>query len=82
MARPLFWTCDKPEPRASDATLCDNCDGVPLIFHPVDICTGCNHRVEWHGKESDGCARMGAGGWCDCRRTFGRTAPDFSHDAI
>lgn len=71
------WTCVIPEPRldegglAGDPPYCRRC-GATVDPHPNDICLRCGHLVELHGRDTEGCGRIWAAGWCACRRSFGR----------
>jgi predicted amidophosphoribosyltransferase len=71
-------TCERPTGHwqgardlRPDPTVCADC-GSPASLHPVRICGVCSHRVDFHGDDADGCARMTAGEWCGCGWSFGR----------
>ena len=42
------------------------------LDHPIDVCAPCEHHVVFHGRDTEGCGRIFAAGWCECRRSFGR----------
>ncbi len=42
------------------------------LEHPLDVCHGCGHLVVFHGRDTEGCGRIFAAGWCACRRAFAR----------
>jgi hypothetical protein len=54
---------------------CDRCGSD--LDHPLDICCWCDHLVVFHGSDTDGCGRIGAAGWCECRCTFDRPNAEF-----
>jgi hypothetical protein len=74
------WTCPK---------LISNVEGMavgnPLtcvrcgssLEHPLKVCRGCEHLVVFHGRDTEGCGRIFAGGWCACRRAFGRENAEY-----
>ncbi|MGK2849469.1 MAG: hypothetical protein ACSLFN_00930 [Candidatus Limnocylindrales bacterium] len=45
--------------------------------HPIDVCGGCGHLVAFHGRDTEGCGRIFAAGWCACRRAFSRPAAEY-----
>lgn len=82
-ARPLLrgaWTCPEIVPRVRSAAddgppTCLRC-GSPFE-HPIKVCRGCGHVVIFHGRDTEGCGRIFAGGWCACRRAFGREHAEY-----
>jgi len=76
------WRCEIPVPNSmvyagppDDPAYCARC-GATVDPHPNDICERCGHLVEFHGRDTEGCGRIFAAGWCDCRRSFGRANAD------
>jgi hypothetical protein len=74
------WTCPVLVPRVQSlapgrAPTCERC-GSPFE-HPLKVCRGCEHLVVFHGRDTEGCGRIYAGGWCPCRRAFGRENAEY-----
>ena len=79
---PGAWRCSIPVSEVgargisrADPTYCSRC-GATVDPHPVDVCLRCDHLVEFHGRDTEGCGRISAAGWCACRRSFGRDHAD------
>ncbi len=77
------WRCDVPVPGSipydgapDDPAYCRKC-GATVEPHPVEVCERSGHLVEFHGRDTEGCGRIFAGGWCDCRRSFGRDHAEY-----
>ena len=71
------WTCPEVVPniesmKVGNPPTCLRCGSS--LEHPQRVCRGCNHLVLFHGRDTEGCGRIGAAGWCACRRAFGREA--------
>jgi hypothetical protein len=47
------------------------------LDHPIDVCSRCEHLVVFHGRDTEGCGRIFAAGWCECRRSFGRAHAEY-----
>lgn len=84
---PNTWRCEIPQPHpltrwvlgwevALDPTSCGAC-GAPDHLHPADLCCDCQHLVRMHGRNTDGCGRIGAGGWCDCPLAYQRPRAEY-----
>ena len=72
------WRCETSLPRrdpARDPTYCERCE-APVEWHPLDVCCGCAHLVTFHGADTEGCGRIWAAGWCECRADFGRATAE------
>jgi hypothetical protein len=71
MLVPDSWRCPVADPTERNPSYCRHC-GSPVEWHPVDVCYECAHLVCFHGADTEGCGRINAAGWCECRQTFGR----------
>ncbi|MEX1172581.1 MAG: hypothetical protein WEG56_08210, partial [Chloroflexota bacterium] len=73
------WTCTVLVPRIeadlSRTPICQRCGSS--FEHPIKVCRGCEHLVVFHGRDTEGCGRIFAGGWCACRRAFGRENAEY-----
>jgi hypothetical protein len=74
------WTCPEMVPRGRDVangspSICVRCGSS--FEHPMKVCRGCEHLVIFHGRDTEGCGRISAGGWCACRRAFGRENAEY-----
>ena len=71
------WIGDRRSLNDPDRRPCKRC-GTELA-HPSDVCCDpeCGHLVVFHGADTEGCGRIWAAGWCDCRCTFGREHADY-----
>lgn len=69
------WTCEAMVPNVESQGVgnprsCLRCGSS--LEHPLAVCGGCEHLVIFHGRDTEGCGRIFAGGWCACRRASGR----------
>lgn len=74
------WTCTVIAPRVDGIgngrpPTCRRCGSS--FEHPIQVCRGCEHLVVFHGRDTEGCGRIFAAGWCACRRAFGRETADY-----
>jgi hypothetical protein len=68
------WRCFSSLERP-DGAHCARCGSD--LGHPIDVCLRCEHLVVFHGSDTEGCGRIFAAGWCECRRSFGRERADY-----
>ncbi len=74
------WRCEVQVPnlvsqRVGNPASCLRCGSD--LDHPVDVCERCGHLVPFHGRDTEGCGRIFAGGWCACRRAFARDRAEY-----
>ena len=74
------WTCEAIVPNVEGMAVgnpltCLRCGSS--LEHPVQVCRGCQHLVVFHGRDTEGCGRIFAAGWCACRRAFGRENAEY-----
>jgi hypothetical protein len=74
------WTCTVVVPNVEGMAVgnpasCLRCGS--WLEHPIEVCGGCEHLVVFHGRDTEGCGRIFAGGWCTCRRAFGRENAEY-----
>jgi hypothetical protein len=74
------WTCRELTPNIEGMAVgnpltCLRCGSS--LEHPLKVCRGCEHLVVFHGRDTEGCGRIFAGGWCACRRAFGRENAEY-----
>ena len=74
------WKCPTNLPnieseRVGNPPSCRRCGSN--LEHPVDVCDGCGHLVVFHGRDTEGCGRISAAGWCACRGGFARDHAEY-----